>query len=109
MLSDAKLREIFGPNVETVWINRDYKELKDLVDERNEDAVILEGAETKLIKTCNKVAIKKGRKTPPENSEKNISTLYIPDKKRPHHKLGKIPVLNLLIGKKVLGFYLEIV
>ena len=100
MLSVAKLTEIFGPHVEKVWINRDHKKLQKLVEERNKDAIILEGAETKLIKTVNKIAIKKGRKEVPADYDKNISTLYIEDKKRPHHKLGK-PVINLLFGKKV--------
>jgi calcium permeable stress-gated cation channel len=100
MFSVAKLTEIFGPHVEKVYINRNYKELEKLVEDRNEDANILEGAENKLIKTVNKLAIKKGRKEVPENYDKNISTLYIKDKKRPHHKLGK-PVINLLFGKKV--------
>ena len=98
MLTVEKLKEIFGPTVETVWINRDHKELEDLVEERNKDALTLEGAETKLIKTCNKIALKKGRKDVPEG--KNISTAYVEDKKRPHHKLGK-PVISLLFGKKV--------
>lgn len=100
MLSVAKLTEIFGPHVEKVWINRDHKKLQKLVEERNEDAGILEGAENKLIKNVNKIAIKKGRKEVPADYDKNITTLYIKDKKRPHHKLGK-PVINLLFGKKV--------
>jgi Cytosolic domain of 10TM putative phosphate transporter len=100
MLTVEKLTEVFGPHVEKVWINRDYKELQDLVDERNEDAILLENAETKLIKTVNKVAIKKGKKDVPENYDKSITTLYIKDKKRPHNRLG-YPVINLVFGKKV--------
>ena len=95
-----KLTEIFGPQVERVWINRDHKALGKLVEERNKDTIILENAETKLIKTCNKIAMKKGRKDIPEGYDKPISTLYIKDKKRPHHRLG-YPVINLLFGKKV--------
>jgi hypothetical protein len=87
--------------VEKVWINRDHSDLQDLVDERNDDALTLEGAETSLIKDVNKKATKKGKKEAPEGYDKNISTLYIKDKKRPHHKLGK-PVIKLLFGKKVL-------
>jgi calcium permeable stress-gated cation channel len=100
MLTVEKLTEIFGPQVEKVWINRNHKDLEKLVEERNKDAIILENAETKLIKTCNKIAIKKGRKEIPEGYDKPMSTLYIKDKKRPHHNLGK-PVINLLFGKKV--------
>ena len=100
MCSVEKLKEIFGPQVERVWTNRDHKVLGKLVEERNKDTIILENAETKLIKTCNKIAIKKGRKEVPEGYDKPISTLYIKDKKRPHHRLG-YPVINLIFGKKV--------
>ena len=100
MLTVAKLTEIFGPHVEKVWINRDHKKLQKLVDERNKDAIILEAAETKLIKNVNKIETKKGRKEVTAGYDKNITTLYIDDKKRPHHKLGK-PVIKLLFGKKV--------
>ena len=100
MLSVAKLTEIFGSSAEKVWINRNHKKLQKLVDTRNKDANILENSETKLIKKVNKLAIKKGRKEVPENHEGTITSLYIPDKKRPHHKLG-YPVISMLIGKKV--------
>lgn len=102
ILTEAGLKEIFGAQVEKIWINRDHKELADLVDERNKDALLLEGAETKLIKDVNKIAIKKGQKEKPEGHDKNITSLYIKDKKRPHHKLG-LPVIKLLFGKKVLS------
>jgi len=104
ILTESRLKEIFGSQVEKIWINRDYKELADLVDERNKDALLLEGAETKLIKDVNKIAIKKGQKEKPEGYDKNITSLYIEDKKRPHHKLG-LPVIKLLFGKKVLTLH----
>jgi hypothetical protein len=97
------LTEKFGPGVEKVWINRDHKALGKLVEARNKDSLMLEGGENAIIKKCNKIALKKGRKDPPENFDKNITTLYIPDKKRPHSKLGK-PVIKLLFGKKVCIF-----
>jgi hypothetical protein len=100
MLSVESLTEFFGPHVEKVWINRNHKDLNKLVEQRNKDANILESAETKLIKKCNKIAIKKGRKEVPEGEDKPMYSLYLPDKKRPTHKLG-YPVINLLIGKKV--------
>jgi len=105
MLNETKLKEIFGAQVEKIWINRDYSDLQDLVDERNKDALLLEGGETSLIHDCNKKAIKKGRREKPEGSTQNISTLYLKDKKRPHHKLG-YPVIKLLFGKKVSLFSL---
>jgi hypothetical protein len=103
MLSVESLTEFFGPHVEKVWINRNHKDLNKLVEQRNKNANILESAETKLIKKCNKIAIKKGRKEVPEDHDKPMYTLYIPDKKRPTHKLG-YPVISLLFGKKVPPF-----
>ena len=98
MLSVAKLTEVFGSNVEKVWLNRNHKALAKMVENRNKDAMILEGAENKLIKKCNKIAAKKGPKEVPEGER--IWTAYLPEKKRPHHKLG-YPVISMLIGKKV--------
>jgi Cytosolic domain of 10TM putative phosphate transporter len=100
MLNVAKLTEIFGPSVEKVRINRDHKDLEQMVEDRDKAAKFLEGAETKLIKKVNKIAIKKGRKEVPEDYDKNITTLYIPDKKRPHNRL-QYPVINLVFGRKV--------
>ena len=104
MLSVAKLTEIFGPTVEKVYINRNYKKLQKLVEERNKYANILENSETKIIKKVNKIAFKKGRKEVSENNEGTITSLYIPDQKRPHHKVG-YPVISMLIGKKVSHFF----
>ena len=98
MLSVAKLTEVFGPHVEKVWLNRNHKDLAKMVKNRNKDANILEGAENKLIKKCNKIAVKKGRKEVPEGE--SIWSVYLPEKKRPHHKLG-YPVISMLFGKKV--------
>ena len=53
-----------------------------------------------MIKNVNKIALKKGKKDVPEGYDKTITSLYIKDKKRPHHKLG-YPVIKLLFGKKV--------
>ena len=100
LLTVAKLTELFGSGVEKVSINRDYKELQKLLDESNKNAILLENAETKLIKAVNKIAIKTGRKQVPGNYGKNVSTLYIDDDNRPHHKLG-LPVIRSLFGKRV--------
>ena len=80
-----------------------------MVDDRSKAALLLESAETKLIKTCNKIAVKKGRKQVPEGYDKNISTLYIPDKKRPHTKIGKYPVIKLITGKKVFYHFISLI
>jgi hypothetical protein len=100
MLSIESLTEFFGPQVEKVWINRNHNDLNKLVEQRDKNANILESAETTMIKKCNKIAIKMGRKEVPEGQVKPMYSLYIPDKKRPTHKLG-YPVIKLLFGKKV--------
>jgi len=96
----AKLRKIFGPSVEKVLINSNQRKLQDLVDERNKVALVLEGAESKLIKQVNKIAIKKGIKDVPANYDRNISTLYVEKHKRPRHRVGKL-VIKFLLGEKV--------
>lgn len=100
LLTIAKLTEVFGPSIVQVWINRNYNRLQELVYQRNKYAIILEGAETKLILTANKIAVKKGRQDIPENYNGNISTLYVEERKRPRHKI-RYPVISLLFGKKV--------
>jgi len=96
----AKLQDVFGPGVAYVWINRDYSKLQDLVDQRNECAIRLEGAETYLIKRVNGVAAKQGRKSVHGHRQTNLSSVYIEDRKRPHHRVG-FPVIRALCGEKV--------
>ena len=52
-LDEAKLRKIFGDAVKNVWIPREFDELNDLVEERNQTALRLEVAEIALIKIAN--------------------------------------------------------
>lgn len=78
------------PGVKNVWINRDQSELMKKIEEREKLAMKVEGAETKLITTAVKNRLKS--KTPIEGSDINS---YVPQKKRPTHRL------KFLIGKKV--------
>jgi calcium permeable stress-gated cation channel len=96
--TEDKIKNVF-PGVDTVWINHKHKKLDKMVEEREKLSLKLEGAETKLIKKVNKAA--KVRKDVPEG--KTISSVYLPDKKRPHHRLG-YPVINWFFGKKVFFF-----
>jgi hypothetical protein len=105
VLSEAKLRTIFGDTVKRVWINPDSKELEELVKERDKIAFKLEKAETSLIVTANKnlaKKVKKGEATDEavandvdDESSGSIAARYLAEKERPHHKLKP------LIGKKV--------
>ncbi|KAK3374479.1 hypothetical protein B0T24DRAFT_296796 [Lasiosphaeria ovina] len=107
-LDEAKLRKVFGQTVKNVWITSDTKEVDDLVKERDKTAFRLEKSEVKLIKLANKTrqkALKKGAS--PDSADKaiapgdaesgSIAARWVPDKKRPAHRLGLLG----LVGKKV--------
>jgi hypothetical protein len=110
-----KLQALFGGSMKRAWLATDCKDLTDKVEERDKDALKLEGAEIKLVQIANKrrlkwekkaaKAEKKGNKnkktpSPAEASDPEIAlagSQYQKQKDRPTHRLGKIP----LIGKKV--------
>lgn len=85
--------------VKYVWINRNVKELSDKVDEREKLVAKMEGAETKLLNMAVKNRLKAEKKRAKGMKVSLIEgddiTLYVPDGKRPTHKLKPI------IGKKV--------
>lgn len=100
-LSEDSIKQIYGPNIETVYINRNFNQLSKNVTKRDKITKKLEASENALIRKCNKIARKKGIKEKsvnekdPEKANSEIWSLYIADKKRPHHRLKP------LIGKKV--------
>ncbi|KAI0387662.1 DUF221-domain-containing protein [Hypomontagnella monticulosa] len=107
-LEEAKLRKVFGDSVKHVWINGDTEKLDDLVKERDKVATKLEKAEVKLLKLANAERIKalkkkKGGSTdekanaPADAESGSLAARWIPDKKRPTHRLGFLG----LVGKKV--------
>jgi hypothetical protein len=105
-LSQEKLRELFGGTMRRSWLAPDCKYLTKKVEERDKDALKLEGAEIKLIQKANKRRMKwekenEKTKTPPADSEDaEIATpgsRWLEKEDRPTHRPGKIP----LIGKKV--------
>lgn len=105
-LDESKLRRVFGSSVRNVWITADTTTVDELVDERDKVAYQLESAEVKLIKEANGErlkAIKKGATNEVEPvgegevESGSIASRWIPQKKRPTHKLGKFG----LYGKKV--------
>jgi calcium permeable stress-gated cation channel len=102
-LSESRLRHIFGPAVENVSIATDCKDLQDLVDDRDDAAMKLEGTIVKFQKGANKERLKAGKsKGHGENGASNKrpdeelpQSRWVDDKARPTHKLKAI------IGKKV--------
>ncbi|KAK0629621.1 hypothetical protein B0T17DRAFT_487473 [Bombardia bombarda] len=105
-LDESKLRKVFGKTVKSIWITSNTKELDALVKERDKVAFRLEKAEVKLIKLANKErqkAIKKGAsvdeaaQTPLDAESGSIAARWVPNKKRPSHRLGPLG----LFGKKV--------
>ena len=106
-LDEVKLRKVFGDSVRRVWITGDTTKVDELVEERDKTALILESAEVKLIKLANEQRLKAMKKgggnseaEPIEEGDAESGALaarWIPEKKRPTHKLGKFG----LYGKKV--------
>lgn len=103
--NEERIRTLFSGKAKNVWLVNDTTDLEKLVEERDEAAMKLEKGEVKLLKLVNKErakAIKKGGQDEkaPTNADQetgSIAARWIPDKKRPSHRLGFLG----LIGKKV--------
>jgi hypothetical protein len=98
-LNAAKIRTMLGPEVKNVWFPTDTKQLQKIVDERQDAAMTLEGAETKLIMAANGERLKahtKGAVNDAESAQTGAEK-WITPKMRPTHKLGFLG----LFGKKV--------
>ncbi|KAI5459764.1 hypothetical protein BGZ63DRAFT_359976 [Mariannaea sp. PMI_226] len=104
-LDETRVRSLFNNSAKNVWIVGDATDLDKLVGDRDDAAMKLEKAEVKLLKLVNKArvaAMKKGgsgEKTPPNTDPESgsIAARWIPNKKRPSHRLGPLG----LIGEKV--------
>lgn len=88
------LTEIFD-GVKYIWINRSFKKLDDKVKEREKLALKVEAAENKLLTTAVKNKLKSEKKPSQQIIEGTDISVYVPDKKRPTHRLKPV------IGKKV--------
>ncbi|KAH7305072.1 hypothetical protein BKA65DRAFT_486125 [Rhexocercosporidium sp. MPI-PUGE-AT-0058] len=106
--NQGRLTALFGGAMKRSWLATDCKELTKKVEERDKDAMKLEGAEIKLIQTAEKRRLKWEKKNDKRkdavpaadgaNAEVALpGSRFMKDKDRPTHRLGKIP----LIGKKV--------
>jgi calcium permeable stress-gated cation channel len=95
-MDKARLRAMLGNSVRRIWFARDTEEIEEKVKERDDAAMKLEGAETKLIVAANKARLaaeKKGQSLPAGNP--NIAARYVNPKDRPTHRT------KFLVGKKV--------
>ena len=104
-LNEAKLRETLGSHVRRVWFPTDTDKLDDLVKERSKAAMMLEVAETKLIRAANEERLKSIKNGTHGNEDveaaptANTADRWITPKQRPTHRL------TMLIGKKVDTIY----
>ncbi|WFD00643.1 hypothetical protein MYAM1_003394 [Malassezia yamatoensis] len=104
LLSETKMTQLYGQlpgGVEKVWINRNMRDLPKLVEQRDKLVLKQEAAVTKLIKAAYKL-VKKGKVEAADvdpNGEPSVDVAerYVPTKKRPTMRLGKIPC----VGQKV--------
>ena len=123
-LDEARILHMFNNSVKRVWLAGKTDKLDDLVEARDKTALRLEKAEVKLIKLANKARSKAAKtgggttatttgtagaagnghhhEAAPGDADAdtetgNIAARYVPDKKRPTHRLG----FKGLIGKKV--------
>jgi len=103
MMNENAIRDYAAPgNVERIWLIRDIKEVNEVYDEREKNCTTLEGAEGKILALASK-RVRKGKATAPkagnaqETGDYGLINSVVPQKKRPTHRLGKIP----FIGKKV--------
>ncbi|KAG0645729.1 hypothetical protein D0Z07_7775 [Hyphodiscus hymeniophilus] len=101
-----KLRQLFGGSLRRAWLTTNCSDLEDKVEERDKDALKLEGAEIKLSQAANKRRLKadnkktktnEGPRSVRDEEAASLSSQWMMKKDRPTHRLGKIP----LIGKKV--------
>ncbi len=105
-LNQAKLKQVFGAAVRSIWIIADSEKVDKLVEERDQVAQQLEGGEVKLILLANAERLKAIKEGAPRDEQPaeagdaesgSLAARWVPPQKRPTHKLGKFG----LYGEKV--------
>ncbi|TQV92817.1 DUF221 domain-containing protein [Cordyceps javanica] len=106
-LDERRLEAMYPGAIRNLWIAGHVKELEEEVKKRDETALKLEKGEVALIKNVNKARAKELKKNGGNAEEQtavtrdaetgNIASRWVPDKKRPSHRLGFLG----LLGKKV--------
>lgn len=100
------IRRVLGKQVKNIWIASDCGELEKLVEERDQVAMKLEAAETRLVRIANSTRMKAARKhssaeaTMPSSGKKadesgSLAVRWVQPNQRPTHRLKG------LIGRKV--------
>jgi len=92
LLKESKLRSKFR-QVRHIWMSTDTEELQDLVQEREDMAIKLEGAEIKLSKQANKQRLKN------DQEPANAPDRFLDGIDRPTHRLKVLKFLPF--GEKV--------
>ena len=78
------LYDVFPGGIRNIWINRNYDDLNDKVDQRNKLALALESAETNLIRNAKKAHIKQL-----EKEAKKAGNKYTKEQKLKHKKIDE--------------------
>ena len=78
------LYDVFPGGIRNIWINRNYDDLNDKVDQRNKLALMLESAETNLIKNAKKAHLKKL-----EKEAKKAGNKFTKEQKLKHEKIDE--------------------
>ena len=100
------LRRVLGSQVKNIWIAKDCAEIEKLVEERDRMAMMLEAAETKLIKIANNARLKAAKSGKHEDTmtrsddvgadeSGSLAARWVQPGQRPSHRL------RFLIGRKV--------
>ncbi|KAG0180534.1 hypothetical protein DFQ28_001133 [Apophysomyces sp. BC1034] len=95
------LMRIFGKfpgGVRRIWLNRNLKDLPDIVEERQKNVQNLETAVTKAILASYKHYAKEDKQNVEAGGETRRT---IPEKLRPTHRVSPLPIGLPLIGRKV--------
>lgn len=101
---EAKIRRMYGNKIKNLWMANDCQEMEDAVQERDEVAMKLEAAETKLVKLSNAARLKSLKKGASSDQEPiragdgesgSAAARWVKPSQRPTHRLKPI------IGKKV--------
>lgn len=98
LMTEPAMRELASPHeVEKVWLIRDVSDVNEVFDERQQACTKLEGAVGSVLGLAAK-RIRKGKasapeagKADPESGDSALLNSIITEKKRPTHKLGKVP------------------
>lgn len=113
-MSHTALEKVFGAlpgGIKTIWINRNFEDLPDLVQERDNAAYGLEAAETNWIKLQNTTMFKaenKAAKGKTADRDKiNEAGQIVPTTKRPTHNVKKNFLPAFCYGRSVdsIDFY----